>query len=221
VGALGGDGCVHSARVEIEPVELVGGQDGDGAVGGGAQLQGALQAVVLQHGAAKNGGKLAGGVAAQQVHLPEAVLGGDESLGEDEVVHGGGVDVRHAACVAFHRDRRGKAVDGERAIELRQVLAHRIADEVASGEERRGCKTGEEQKEEGEDAQPAGQARTSGRGFAHGVWCGRTIRPGVFSAAAFHLAHESPVAQVGLAGIGGGVGLAGVRIVAAHGLWQV
>jgi hypothetical protein len=42
VGALGCDGGVHSTRVEIEPVALVGGQDGDGAVGGGAQLENAL-----------------------------------------------------------------------------------------------------------------------------------------------------------------------------------
>jgi hypothetical protein len=221
VAALGGDGCVHAARVEIEPVELVGGQDGDGAVGGGAQLQGALQAVVLQHGAAKNGGKLAGGVAAQQVHLPQAVLCGDVALREDEVVHGGGVDVGHAARVAGNRDRRGKAVDGERAIELRQVLAHCITDEVASGEESRGGETGEEQKKEGEEAQPAAPARRSGRGCERGGWCGGTIRRGVCCAAAFHLAHESPVAQFGLAGIGGGGGLAGVWIVAAHGLWQV
>ena len=109
--ALGGDGGVHSARVDLQPVALIGGQDSDGAVGGGAQLEGALQAVVLQHGAAKDGGELAGGVAAQQIHLPQAVLGGDEALGKDKVVHGGGADVGHAAGVAFHRDRRGEAVD--------------------------------------------------------------------------------------------------------------
>ncbi len=101
-GALGGDGGVHSARVDLQPVALIGGQDGDGAVGGGAKLKGALQPVVIQHGAAKNGGELAGGVAAQQVHLPQAVLGGDESLGKDEVVHRAGADVR------ARRGRRGR-----------------------------------------------------------------------------------------------------------------
>ena len=226
--ALGGDGGVHSARVDLQPVALIGGQDGDGAVGGGAQLQAALQAVVIQQGAAKNGGKLAGGVAAQQVHLPQAVLGGDEALGKDEVVHGGGADVGHAAGVAFHRDRRGEAVDGERAVELRQVLAHRNADEVAPGEERgRGERGGEHQKQ-AEDAQLVARAAACERievgyegGFECGVCSDRVFRRGVRSGAVLHPAHESLVAQVGFGGIGGGVGPAGVRVVAAHGLRQV
>ena len=45
---LGGDGGVDSARIDIQPVLLIGGQSGNGAVGGGAQLQRALQAVVVE-----------------------------------------------------------------------------------------------------------------------------------------------------------------------------
>ena len=37
-------------------------------------------------GGAEDLGELAGGVAAEGVHLEEAVLSGDEALGEDEVV---------------------------------------------------------------------------------------------------------------------------------------
>ena len=88
------------------------------------ELQRALQAVVGQHGAAEDGGQFAGGVAAQQVHLPEAVLRGDEALGEDEVVQRTGVDVGNAVGIALDRHRRSQAVDGQRAVELRQVFAH-------------------------------------------------------------------------------------------------
>ncbi|MGA2438264.1 MAG: hypothetical protein ABSF57_07100 [Acidobacteriaceae bacterium] len=214
---------------------LIGGQNGEGSVGGGAQLEGALQTVVLQHGSAEDGGKQAGGMAAQQVHLPQAVPGGDVALGEDKVVHGGGADVRDAARVAGDCDRSGKTVDGERTVELRQVLAHGVADEVAPGEERgRGERGGERQKQ-AEDAQPVAGAATGGRieggyegGFESGVWCGRVFRLsvcrgqlfglGVCSSPAFHPAHVTRVAQVGFAGTGRWLGVAGVRVVAAHGL---
>jgi len=235
VGALGGDGGVHAARVDLQPVALIGGQDGDGAVGGGAQLEDALQAVVLQHGAAKDGGELARCVAAQQIHLPKAVLGGDVALREDQVVHRVGVDVRHAASVAGHRYRRGEAMDGERAIKLRKVLAHRIADKVTPGEDCGRGECGDKREEQTEDEQPVARGGASGpievgyesgfecdvccgRGFRLGVWCGRTIGRGVFSAVAFLAAQESPVAQLHLAGMSGCAGLSGVRVVAAHGL---
>ncbi len=40
-----------------------------------------------------------------EVHLPEAVLGVDVALGEEQVVQAGGVDVRdaHAVTVDIHR----------------------------------------------------------------------------------------------------------------------
>ena len=94
-------------------MELVGGEDGDGAVGGGADLQGALEAVVLDEGGAEDLGELAGGVAAEGVHLPEAVLRGDEALGEEEVVEVGGVDGGDAVGVALDGDGGGEAGDGE------------------------------------------------------------------------------------------------------------
>ncbi len=91
VGALDGDGGVDAAGVELEVVELVGREAGDGAVGGGAELEGALERG-RGRGARSRGvsARVAGGVAAEGVHLPEAVLRGDEALGEDEVVERGG-----------------------------------------------------------------------------------------------------------------------------------
>jgi hypothetical protein len=48
-------------------------------------------------------------MAAEGVHLPEAVLCGDEALGKDEVVERGGTDVRNAVVVALDGDWGGEA----------------------------------------------------------------------------------------------------------------
>ena len=146
--ALGGDGGVDAAGVELEPVELIGRKGGDGAVGGGADLEGALDAVVGDEAGAEDFGEFSGGVAAEDVHLPEAVLRGDEALGEDEVVERGGVDVRDAVGVALDGDGSGEAGDGEGAVDLREGVAHGVADPVASADEGDG---GEEEDERNED----------------------------------------------------------------------
>ena len=48
VGALEFDGGVDAGGVALEEVELIGGEGGDGAVGGGADEEGALEAVVSE-----------------------------------------------------------------------------------------------------------------------------------------------------------------------------
>ena len=81
-------------------MELIGREDRDGAVGGGADLHDALGAVMGDKAGAEDLGELAGGVAAEGFHLPEAVLRGDVTLGEDEVVERGGTEVGNALVVA-------------------------------------------------------------------------------------------------------------------------
>ena len=54
-------------------------------------------------------------MAAEGVHLPEAVLCGDEALGEEEVVERGGAEVGDAVGVALDGDGSGEAGDGEPA----------------------------------------------------------------------------------------------------------
>ncbi len=71
-------------------------------------------------------------MAAEKVHLPEAVLRGDVALGEDEVFERGGVDVGDAVGVALDGDGGGEAVDGESAVELGEVRLHDVGD-VAAG----------------------------------------------------------------------------------------
>jgi hypothetical protein len=86
MGALEFDGGVDAGGVTLEEMELIGGEGGDGAVGGGSDEKGALEAVVSEEGGAEDFGEGAGGVAAKGVHLPETVLCGDEALGDEEVV---------------------------------------------------------------------------------------------------------------------------------------
>ena len=159
VGALGGDGGVDAAGVEFEPVELVGREDGDGAVGGGAELEGALGAVVGEERGAEELGEGAGGVAAEGFHLPEAVLRGDEALGDDEVVERGGVDVGDTVGVALDGDGSGEAGDGDGAVELREGVAHGVAGPDAGAEE-----GGDEKNESDVKAMARLRGRREGRG---------------------------------------------------------
>ena len=116
-GAVGVDVGVDAVGVGLELVELVGGKDGDGAVGGGAELEEALLAVVVDEGGAEDFGEGAGAVAAEGVHLEEAVGGGDVALGEEQVVEVGGVEGGDALGVAGDGDGGGEAGDGDGAVE--------------------------------------------------------------------------------------------------------
>jgi hypothetical protein len=147
MGALEVDGGVDAGGVALEEVELVGREGGEGAVGGGAEEEGALEAVVGEERGAEDLGEGTGGVAAEGVHLPEAVLGGDEALSEKEVVERGGVDVGDAVGVALDGDGGGEAGDGDRAVELREGVVHGLAEPVARGDE---ADDGEEDDESGE-----------------------------------------------------------------------
>jgi hypothetical protein len=135
MGALDGDGGVDACGVAFEEVELAGWEGGNGAVGGGADLEGALEAVVGEEAGTEDLGEGAGGVAAESVHLPQAVLCGDEALGEDEVVECSGADVGDAVGVALDGDRGGEAGDGDGSVELWEGVGHGLADPVAGGDE--------------------------------------------------------------------------------------
>lgn len=72
--------------IKLKPVKLVGWKVGDGAVGSGANLQDTLDAIVGNEAWPEDLGQFSGSVAAQDVHLPETVLCGDEALCDDEIV---------------------------------------------------------------------------------------------------------------------------------------
>ncbi len=137
---VGGDVGVDAVGVGLEFVELVGGKDGGGAVGGGAELEDALLAVVLDEGGAEDFGERSGAVTTKGVHLEEAVGGGDVALGEEEIVEVGGVDGGDVLRVAGDGDGRGEAGDGNGAVEEalagEEVGVHVAAERVGDDRER-------------------------------------------------------------------------------------
>ncbi len=159
VGALEGDGGVDAGGVFFEEMELIGREGGEGAAGGDAELEGALEAVVEEEAGAENLGEGAGGVAAESVHLPEAILRGDEALGEDEVVERGGAEVGDAVGVALDGDGGPEAGDGEGAVELGERVAHGLAEPETGGE---GADDGDEDDERGEGDDDATEDATAG-----------------------------------------------------------
>ena len=135
VGALEVDGGVDAGGVALEEVELIGGRVAMARSAEARMQEGALEAVVGEEGGAEDLGEGAGGVAAEGVHLPEAVLRGDEALGEEEVVERGGADVGDAVGVALDGDGSGEAGDGDGAVELGKGVVHGLAEPVAGGDE--------------------------------------------------------------------------------------
>jgi hypothetical protein len=152
VGALEVDGGVDAGGVALEEVELIGGKGGEGAIGRGSDEEGALEAVVCEEAGAEDFGEGAGGVAAEGVHLPEAVLRGDEALSEEEVVERGGADVGDAVGVALDGDGCGEAGDGDCTVELREGVAHGLAEPVAGDDDANGCGQDDENDKDDDDA---------------------------------------------------------------------
>ena len=151
VVALGGDGGVDSLGVELQRVELIGWEGGEGVFGGGAELEGALGAVVRDHGGTEDLGQFSGGVAAEGLHLPEAVLCGDVALGDDEVIEGCGLDVGDAVGVALDGDGCAEAGDREGAIELGEGCLHGMPCPESGSEEDASEHEEEDGEEDGED----------------------------------------------------------------------
>ena len=120
VRVLEGDGGVDAGGVALELVELLGWECGEGAIGGVADLKGSLETIVRQKRWAEDLGEVAGGVAAERIHLPEAILGGDEALGEEKVIERGCADVGDAVSVALNGDGSGEAGKSDGAIEVRE-----------------------------------------------------------------------------------------------------
>ena len=168
VGALEGHGGVYAGGVLLEEVKLIGREGGDGAVGGGAELEGALEAVVGEERGAEGLGEGAGGVAAEGVHLPEAVLGGDEALGEEKIVERGGAEVGDAVGVALDGDGGGEAGDGHGAVELGKGVVHGLVDPVPGGDEGDGADDDDEGGEDDDDAEEDAAALGVQRGLLGG-----------------------------------------------------
>src|SRR5579862_3829729 len=91
---------VDASGVIFEAGAIFGGKGFESLAGGCAQAEDALLFVALDEIGAENFCQLSGGVTAHAVHLPEAVLSGDVSLSEKQVVEIGGFDGRNAVIVS-------------------------------------------------------------------------------------------------------------------------
>jgi hypothetical protein len=152
---VGGDVGVDAAGVGLELVELVGGEDREGAVGGGAELEDALLFVVLNEGGAEDFGEGAGAVAAEGVHLEEAVGSRNVALGKQQVVEVGGVDCGDVLGVAGDGDGGGESVDWDAAVEealIGEEIGAEVAAEGYGDDGEREEYQGEQDAEGGEDA---------------------------------------------------------------------
>lgn len=136
VFALNGNRCVDATGVDLQVMQLVFGNRGDGPVGAGAKLQGSLETVVLKEGWTEDLGEFAGSVAAEDIHLEEAILGGDEALCEGQIVEGGGTNVGNAVGIALNGDGSGKPGDRKGSIDLRERAYQHMVDIASRSKER-------------------------------------------------------------------------------------
>ena len=111
---------IDATRVVFKAHAIFWGEGFQSLAGGCAQSKDALFFVALQQIGTQDFREFSRGVAAHAVHLPETVLSGDITLGEEQVVEIGGFDGGDAVIVSNDRHRRGEAGDRERSIELRQ-----------------------------------------------------------------------------------------------------
>jgi hypothetical protein len=173
MGLLEGDGGVDSGGVALEGVKLVGWEGDDGTVGSGTELEGSLEAVVGEEGWAEDFGEGAGCVTAEGVQLPEAVLRGDEALGDEEVVEGGGADVGDAVGVAQDGDGCRESRNGDGAVELGEGVGKGLAEPMAGGDE---ADDGDDEDEGGDDEEDAADEQATagffwGEGLVGDYFC--------------------------------------------------
>ena len=107
---------IHAARIGFVAGALFRRQVGVDAMRGIAKLKHALRLVVTKQRGAHDFGEFAIGVAAKDIHLPQAILRGDVALRDEHVLLRGGVDVGNAMLIAADGDgrgERGRALRGE------------------------------------------------------------------------------------------------------------
>jgi hypothetical protein len=139
---------VDAAGIGLELMKLIGGENGDSAVGSGAELEDALLAIMLNKRRAKDLGELTGAVTTKGIHLEEPVRSSDEALGEEQIVKVGSVDRGNALGIASDGNRRGEARDGDVAVKQAFVLWERRAHRVAKSDSRGDDEDDDKQRED-------------------------------------------------------------------------
>jgi hypothetical protein len=97
-------------------------------------------------------------VATENVHLEEAILGGDEALREDEVVEGLCADVGDAVSVALDGDGSGEAGHGESAVNLGKLGDEKVMNVASCSEEACDAEDKEDGAADGDELEEAARA---------------------------------------------------------------
>ena len=94
---------------------------------GTVQTEPAMEAVNVERVLAEDLGQAAGGEAARQLHLPQAVLRVAEPLAEEGVERLASADVRNAPAIAHDLDRGAQALEPDLAVEGWQWPPQQVA----------------------------------------------------------------------------------------------
>ena len=136
--AVAVDERIDAACVRLELASLIRRKRCSSAISCGAELQITLHLVVQDEAGAENLGELSGGVTAQRVHLPQAILRGDVTLREEQIFHAGGVNGWNALRIARDSDRCVETVDRECAVYGRQHGSHHVSRPDRPGDDESG-----------------------------------------------------------------------------------
>jgi hypothetical protein len=180
--AMGVDEGIDAARIGPQFMKILGRHGLHGTIGGGAKLKGTLLPVVFDEAGAEDLGELAGGVAAEHVHLPETVLRCDEALREEEVVDVACANGGYALRVARDGHGCGEAWDMERAVDLRERCAHGVSQPYACDnktDRRDDCKDDESEAKSAEDPHEAARGALGCPGSCIGPSVAASEKPGL------------------------------------------
>jgi hypothetical protein len=115
-----GDELIYAAGVGFQNFARFGIEKGGVALGGTCEAVGAKTLIDLESSGSQDFGELTACGAAEEIHLPEAILRHNVALGFRQVFYGCGADVRHAPAIPFDGDFLAEAGEGSAASDLRE-----------------------------------------------------------------------------------------------------
>ena len=114
------DILVHAAGVRFHHLARFGVEERGISFSSPSKAVGSKLSVDEKRSGSQDFRKLPAGGAAQQIHLPEAILRHDVALGLREIFHRGGADVGHAPEVTVDGDLVLQTGQGSAPVDLRQ-----------------------------------------------------------------------------------------------------
>jgi len=113
-----------------------------------AKAEGAKLLVDIQGRRTEDLGELAASYSAQQIHLPQTVLGHDIALRFDHIFYGTRADMRNAPTISFDKHVLLQTGYADRALQLRKWPVHEPPHHRGNDDKDQGDKPGQEPQEE-------------------------------------------------------------------------